>query len=789
MRRKVRGILAVSAAVLLTGLLGGCQERAEETEPAGILEEAGGVQQGAEDSDSKGAADDARADAGEQEPPAAQGRFVEQELPLPQEVNWLYDGKVLADGTIRAVGYANENVGLWDSADGGQTWRQRANLGELLGKEKTYGMCAAVAPDGSMFCNLMERKAEGGTAYYNVKLTPELEASEVELAADGDICASLCYADKGELLVQFAGDNTLYLCDDSTGEVIRAYNENGGYVSFAAMAASYVLAPGEGKLQLFDRESGEVAADPVLSDFLEGDSNNFEISTSPGYPTLFASGKDGEIYVCTRRGLYRHSAGGSVMEQLADGNLNSLSKRSVVLSALQVTEDAILVFAREDTAAKLYRYAYDKNVSAAPDTELKVYALEENRGLSQIISDFNTKNPQYYVTLETGVTGNDAVTVSDALRTLNTEIMAGRGPDVLLLDGMPVAAYMERGLLADLKDIVAEIAEKDGIWENVATTFSGTDGALLAVPSRFKVPVLVGDPAALAQISDLASLAEYAEHTRAEDADTPQIVANFSYYWTLRAFYNAYSPALVAEDGTLKDEKVREFITQMKRVFDLNRYDEFTGAQQSAIFSTARMAEDYGYDRTGSLPCDMIACGRVKLGAANLTSGSYGLEELAAYKKLIGLDYCPSAISGKSVYLPADIVGISSQTAQMEGAKAFVRYLFSTEAQKVNNASGFPVNRAAFEAELDAPASASTTTTVKDADGEEREEFLDYLALDEEEQERFRTLAQSLDTPAATDAVIEELVIEQTGKCLTGECTPEEAVSAISQKMSLYLAE
>lgn len=56
--------------------------------------------------------------------------------------------------------------------------------------------------------------------------------------------------------------------------------------------------------------------------------------------------------------------------------------------------------------------------------------------------------------VESGVSGGDAVTTSDAIRTLNTEVMAGEGPDILFMDGLPVNSYIEKGLLADVSDVM-----------------------------------------------------------------------------------------------------------------------------------------------------------------------------------------------------------------------------------------------------------------------------------------------------------------------------------------------
>ena len=46
---------------------------------------------------------------------------------------------------------------------------------------------------------------------------------------------------------------------------------------------------------------------------------------------------------------------------------------------------------------------------------------------------FQEMHPELEVSYETGYTGEDGVTLSDAIRTLNTELMAGEGPDLLIL--------------------------------------------------------------------------------------------------------------------------------------------------------------------------------------------------------------------------------------------------------------------------------------------------------------------------------------------------------------------
>ena len=52
------------------------------------------------------------------------------------------------------------------------------------------------------------------------------------------------------------------------------------------------------------------------------------------------------------------------------------------------------------------------------------------------------------------MSGDDSVTDTDALKVLNTEIMAGTGPDVLLLDGISEDTYIERGMLENLSGVL-----------------------------------------------------------------------------------------------------------------------------------------------------------------------------------------------------------------------------------------------------------------------------------------------------------------------------------------------
>ena len=72
------------------------------------------------------------------------------------------------------------------------------------------------------------------------------------------------------------------------------------------------------------------------------------------------------------------------------------------------------------------------------------------------------------------------MTVDDVIRTLNVEIFAGEGPDVLVLDGLPVESYIRQGILADLSNI-----DTSNCYENIVHCYADESGCW-ALPLLFR---------------------------------------------------------------------------------------------------------------------------------------------------------------------------------------------------------------------------------------------------------------------------------------------------------------
>lgn len=170
------------------------------------------------------------------------------------------------------------------------------------------------------------------------------------------------------------------------------------------------------------------------------------------------------------------------------------------------------------------------------------------------------------------MTEENGVTLEDALSVLNTDILAGKGPDVLILDGMPADSYIEKGVLADISDVVGEASQKDGIFGNIIES-SKKDGKVYAMPARILLPVVLGDEKTRSAGGSLPALADRVK-TLSKSTSKSVIPDDKGTKTLLRDCYYADSARFLAGDGSLNQDVIREYLTQAKRLYDVDKHDK-----------------------------------------------------------------------------------------------------------------------------------------------------------------------------------------------------------------------
>lgn len=714
----------------------------------------------------------------------AMGRYIEEDVTLPAEVYRMLDLKVQTDGAVKLLTETEEGLSVLRSEDNGVTWTQET----VKTPDEGYAFAAALSPEGDVFATYSNEDSTVFTGYCSTidgtltEVVPKVDGENTEL---GDrFFTKLIYVEPGKVLGELLGSSKLYLFDDKTGEILQTYNEN--YLAVWGVAAGKVYAFEQEELTVYDLETGEESSDEVLQEAVYANPKNLEIYTTSSYPVIFAENTEKDsLYYASADGLFRHVKDGTVVEQLADGALNSLGNPGYGLVNMQELPDGSFLIAGVDTSVgmgKLIRLVYSPDTPTVPSKELRVYSLREHDSLRQAIALFQKQNPEYYVHMEIGVSGEDAVTEADALRTLNTDIMAGKGPDILVLDGMPIDSYIEKGVLADISPLLEGTASEDGFFENVQNAYE-KDGALYAVPEFFTLPVIWADEEALQQTDSLTALADTVQQKKETAEAGQRSIGVQDVYWFLKKMYDAYAVNFLQEDGRLNEEAVREFVTQTKRMFDV----EMEG-------SDAEWQWDYQGNRNLSFTLGSISVAMMSMLAGELQMDVGTLENVMDMMQVVSVNEKKELmldslkLSEKTVFVPKGILGINSKSTQQEDAGKLVSYLFSKEAQKLA-VEGLPVNRAALTEIFDSYEDDTMIYGYSAAseDGESLE--IEVRKLSEEEETQLLSLAEAADTAVPTDSVMEAMVIEQSGNCIAGQISEEEAVQSIIQKMNLYLSE
>ena len=403
--------------------------------------------------------------------------------------------------------------------------------------------------------------------------------------------------------------------------------------------------------------------------------------------------------------------------------------------------------------------------------------MQDSDTLRQAVIIFRQEYADIYVNLEIGMTDDNGVTLEDALKTLSTDILAGNGPDVLILDGMPVDSYVEKGILTDISDVVAEVKASDGLVDSIVKD-STKDGKIYAIPTRFLVSFITSDQQTVDAGKSTQALADRIE-TLAKDKSTTYVVQQKMAEELLLDFYNVDSKNWVKEDGSLDETKVSDYLTQVKRIYDV---DDHSDIESYGNFFESGMCDGYRYGTLDSMDLFAERC-KVEFGTI---ADVEDFQLMLSAGTTDGAVYGVLSNGGTSSYVPFLQAGVVSGGNEDAG-KAFVKTLLGKEAGASSN--GIPVNEAALKDQINALMGQTETSMAFNRYGSDKMYTIEYRSMTQEEADAILAQLEAVEQSALTDRTIQNLVIERGTSYVKGEQNLEETVNEITKKVNLYLAE
>lgn len=747
----------------------------------------------------------------------AMGRYAEEEIDLTDKLEIVRGMKKLPDGTLIIT---DSSSGVWESKDSGATW-ENANspwLDEMF--MHAYFMDIQAAPDGTLgviysdYGEESEEEQEEHSAFdfhplcELVKPDGTVVPVEISLSEDEMYPNRIWFSDSGRIFVTTLGDKIYEVHEDGSSELLLTAD---GRPELLQFQGNLLIADGYDfpAPLLYDLDKKEIVEAEELSAFIEENYQDRDFNGGSWYDLYLFPGEEDELYLAGDKGLHRYHLEDGSIEQLIDGKLSRLGSPRYGLKGMVSLADAALAdttltggalmrgeFLSVSSAGNLIRFTYDPNLPSTPAESLSVYSLKDSYSIRTAISLYQINHPEVYVDYEIGMAEGEAVTREDALKKLNTQIVAGEGPDVLMMDGLPMDSYIEKGLLLDLTDLMGDLSREVDFYENLYQAMA-KDGKIYVVPAEVYLPAVLGREEYVSGIKDLASIADEICRLR-EDNPGKDIIYNCNEKAIMKAFAPIAAPVWKTDNGEINQDAIREFLTQMKRIYDA----QMDGINEKSLeehrwteeYNAKEFGEDWMYDITQYGNNEVYFAGDYLQLSMGVTTYPYGYMSLTSVVKNKGLEdavFKPAKGLCDNVYIPATMLGINAASGKMERAEEFFREFMGKEVQTA--LGSYVINKEAleesFQPEEGYVSSDGEYGIMAMIDEDGRETYFSVFVTTEEEMAVFRSWLESSDTPYIADIVLEKTVFEAGEKYIQEEQSLEETLAEIEQQLAIYLSE
>ena len=421
---------------------------------------------------------------------------------------------------------------------------------------------------------------------------------------------------------------------------------------------------------------------------------------------------------------------------------------------------------------KLVAYVYNAQMDTSGNTIFIISALRDTSKLRKAVNDFQRIHPELTVRLNTSLIEADTDSpIEDAIRTLNTDLLAGKGGDVLILDELPLRQYIGKGVLMPLDDILTDIRFLPGILEGSLAE----DGRLYAMPAQFLVDTLWGKKAQVEELHSLIAMAEISlDH--AQDLLRPITSEEL-----LELLYPASQSGFLDETGRPRFD-TPEFETFLEVLY---RIYSNQAVQPSEVSSAPGSGPKMNIGELQGMVNGSIALMISQVGGTLQAALPYTLSGARDGTFIL----MPSMEGAGKTYTPVLMGGICANTHHPELAAEFLRSLYAPELQELDGMDGLPT------------VSTSLDKLIEGAKARNKEKNLAMMLNvgdgnpiqmeqpDDETWDAFRAACDTLVMPNTADSTLMSFIAEETASFFEGRTSAQDAALALQQRAMAYLNE
>ncbi len=436
--------------------------------------------------------------------------------------------------------------------------------------------------------------------------------------------------------------------------------------------------------------------------------------------------------------------------------------------------------------SQLLAYTFLPTLDLSNRTDFTITTLRQTQKLRKAVSEFQRAHPELNVKVAAamGSTGDRSATADDYIRSINTDILAGKGGDVIILDGLPVKNYIAKGVLTDLSSALSGIDFLDGILQGSKSQ----DGKLYAMPAQFTFTTLWGKKDIVGQITSLDALADLrtAEGNSVMYARTPT-------QW-LSALYYASESGFRDKNGRVNFDNP-EFIAFLEDLYLLYSTQAETaqtaqgGPGQGGQGGAVTMAVPAGGGRNNMQEMQALLNGSIELYPTTIGSTmTLPTSYMVAGGSQSAFIPTPSVAGSGNSYTPSLIAGINAKAKNMAMATEFLKMLYSPVVQELEQNDGLPTVAPSLDKII--------------ADAVERSQNSNAMMFmrmgdssitveqpKEEDWNNLRAMCEALNVPTVADSTLMGFIVEETAAFFQGQKTAADTAKSLQQRANSYLNE
>ncbi|MDO5602785.1 MAG: extracellular solute-binding protein, partial [Oscillospiraceae bacterium] len=586
---------------------------------------------------------------------------------------------------------------------------------------------------------------------------------------------------------------------------LEGLEEGTDILNDAFVLSDGTVALGRGNLQLYDMETGKVAWEYEVHQAIwcmGGDDTFYcqevsqqtqtltmqklpdgEISTLPvlknedgtALLSMLFAGTDGSLFYSTNKNLQQWTPGTTLWEELLTNEFDVFKYADFAFIDLYAEDDAFIAQALYQNERHIIRIVFDPD---APLTEKELTLAgmgEENELVQSVIAQFQQEHPGVIVQYRQMVGENAYSSKDDAYKVLNTEILAGEGPDLLLLEPDMLQTYAGQGILVPLEKQLQPLKDEmlPGLWQSCMDD----KGNIYALPVAFHVWTLLAEKDAEEAFSSLHTLAAFAASQK-----TPVLPAeDWSQSRLFETMMLLYSDEFYAADGSFDAAKAETFLQDFKIIADQFGCSEWqTRADRNGYPQWPRV------DR-GS--CEMSQ-GRALASLSRQQSQGEPFE-IGLLRLHTAMTYNPNAKLSvlKNAYQPITLIGVNVNSKEPELAADFVSELIG-HTDTLNFEEGTTVNKERMQRAVEDTAKVCESLDKYGAFGDAVFDGEDYM-LQKAESEDVKPIVEmflAVDKPIFIDQQLLDIELPVVKAYMEGEYTAKEAAERINEKTAVILA-